>query len=65
MEMLEVYKEFAQINEGFVKVEKNTDLKLPECVKTPSKEDIEKINKKCAKGYGSFVTGYNELAVAA
>ena len=28
-------------------------------------EDIEKINKKCAKGYGSFVTGYNELAVAA
>lgn len=28
-------------------------------------EDINKINKKCAKGYGSFVTGYNELAVAA
>lgn len=45
MEMLEVYKEFAQINEGFVKVEKNTDLKLPECVKTPSKEDIEKIKR--------------------
>ena len=28
-------------------------------------EDINKINKKCATGYGSFVTGYNELAVAA
>ena len=28
-------------------------------------DDILKINKKCATGYGSFVTGYNELAVAA
>lgn len=43
MKMLEVYKEFAQMNEGFVKVSKNTDLKLPECVKTPSKEDLDTI----------------------
>ncbi|MCR5266102.1 MAG: hypothetical protein K6E29_05855 [Cyanobacteria bacterium RUI128] len=43
MAMLEVYKEFARMNEGFVKVEKNTDLKLPKEVKTPSKADLEKI----------------------
>ena len=43
MAMLEVYKEFAQINEGFVSVEKNTDLKSPEVVKTPNEEELEKI----------------------
>ena len=43
MEMLEIYKEFAQMNEGFVKTEKNTDLKLPSSVKTPSKAELETI----------------------
>lgn len=43
MAMLEVYKEFAVMNEGFVKTEKNTDLLLPKEVKTPSKEGLEKI----------------------
>ena len=43
MEMLEVYKEFAQMNEGFVKVQKNTELKLPKQIKTPSKEEINTI----------------------
>jgi hypothetical protein len=43
MEMLEVYKEFAQMNEGFVKVEKNTDIKLPESIKTPSETELKTI----------------------
>ena len=43
MEMLEIYKEFAQMNEGFVKTEKNTDLKLPSSVKTPSKNELNTI----------------------
>ena len=43
MEMLEIYKEFAQMNEGFVKTEKNTDLKLPTSVKTPSESELETI----------------------
>lgn len=43
MKMLEVYREFARMNEGFVKTEKNTDLMLPKSLKTPSKEDLTKI----------------------
>ena len=43
MAMLEVYKEFAVMNKGFVKVEKNTDIKLPDSVKTPTKEELETI----------------------
>jgi len=43
MEMLEIYKEFAQINKGFVSTKKNTDLKFPKEIKTPSKENLEKI----------------------
>ncbi len=41
--MLEVYKEFATMNEGFVKISKNTDLKIPKTLKSPSKEDLNKI----------------------
>ncbi len=43
MEMLEVYKEFAIMNEGFVKTEKNTDLLLPNKVKTPTSEELNTI----------------------
>lgn len=43
MEMLEVYKEFAIMNEGFVKTEKNTDLLLPKEVKTPTKDELNTI----------------------
>ena len=43
MAMLEVYKEFAVMNEGFIKVEKNTDIKLPDSVKTPTKAELEAI----------------------
>ena len=42
--MLEVYKEFAILNEGFVNTKKNTDLKLPNSLKTPSKEELETIH---------------------
>lgn len=43
MDMLEVYKEFAQMNEGFVNVRKNTDLKLPSALKTPSADELNTI----------------------
>ena len=45
MEMLEVYKEFAQMNEGFVKTQKNTDLKFPRSVKTPTADELGLIKK--------------------
>ena len=31
------------MNEGFVKTEKNTDLKLPSSIKTPDKNSLESI----------------------
>ncbi len=49
MEMLEIYKEFAQMNEGFVNVQKNTDLKLPKEVKSPNKEEINIIKETIDK----------------
>lgn len=45
MAMLEVYKEFAVMNEGFVKTEKNTDLKLPKELKTPTEDELKIIKK--------------------
>ena len=42
--ILELYKEFAKLNEGFVNTAKNTDIKLPGSIKQPSAEDAEKIN---------------------
>jgi len=45
MKMLEVYKEFAQINEGFINVKKNTDLKLPSEIKTPTKDELGTIKQ--------------------
>jgi hypothetical protein len=41
--MLEIYREFAVMNEGFVNIKKTTDLKLPKQIKTPSKEDLNTI----------------------
>lgn len=49
MNMLEIYKEFAQMNEGFVKTEKNTDLKLPSSIKTPDKNGLESIKSTIDK----------------
>ena len=49
VKLLNVYKEFLVLNEGFVKSEKNTDIKLPNEVKTEKaveyKELIEKVLK--------------------
>ena len=47
--MLEIYKKFAQMNEGFVNVQKNTDLKLPKEVKSPNKEEINIIKETIDK----------------
>lgn len=59
MHILEVYKEFAVMNEGFIKVEKTTDLLLPNCLKTPSKEELDKIKTTIDK---VIQTGdFNEL----
>lgn len=41
IEMLEIYKEFAQMNEGFVKVEKNTDIKFPKSIKMPNEDELK------------------------
>ena len=43
MAMLEVYKEFAQMNKGFTETKKNTDLLLPDVLKTPSAEELKTI----------------------
>lgn len=42
-DMLEIYKEFAIMNEGFVNIKKNSDLKLPSILKTPSKDELARI----------------------
>lgn len=41
--MLGTYRAFAVMNEGFVNIKKTTDLKLPEDIKKPSKEELETI----------------------
>ena len=41
--MLGTYRAFAVMNEGFVNIKKTSDLKLPENIKKPSKEDLETI----------------------
>lgn len=45
LEMLNIYKEFAELNEGFVHTEKNTDLKLPPAVKTPTESELKQIKE--------------------
>lgn len=42
-DMLNVYRSFAVMNEGFVKIQKNTDLKFPKQIKTPTSQELEKI----------------------
>ncbi len=38
------YNEFSEINKGFTETRNTIDLKLPANLKTPSKEELEKIN---------------------
>lgn len=49
MEMLKTYKEFALLNEGFVTITKNTELKLPSTVKTPNNKELENIKNTIDK----------------
>jgi len=43
LKMLGIYKDFAQINQGFVNTKTNNDLKLPDSIKTPSDKDLQSI----------------------
>ncbi len=42
--ILVTYNEFMEINKGFTETRSTADLKLPENLKTPSEEELEKIN---------------------
>ena len=41
---LEIYKEFITLNKGFVNTKTTSDIIIPTCLKTPTKDDLEKIN---------------------
>ena len=43
MEILEVYKDFAKLNQGFVNTKKNTDLIFPDAIKNPTKDELNTI----------------------
>ena len=49
LKVLDVYREFLKVNEGFVKVQTTTDVKLPESLKTPSADDLQKILEEIEK----------------
>ena len=42
-EMLQIYREFAVMNEGFVNIKKTSDLKMPSAIKTPNAEELKTI----------------------
>ena len=43
LKVLDAYREFLKVNEGFVKVQTTTDVKLPESLKTPTSKDLQLI----------------------
>ena len=49
LKVLDVYREFLKVNEGFVKVQTTTDVKLPECLKKTSAEDLQEILEEIEK----------------
>lgn len=49
LKVLDVYREFLKVNEGFVKVQTTTDVKLPESLKTPSADDLQEILEEIEK----------------
>lgn len=49
LKVLDVYREFLKVNEGFVKVQTTTDVKLPESLKTPTADDLQKILEEIEK----------------
>ena len=61
MAMLEIYKEFAQLNEGFVAIETNKDIKLPHSLKKPTSDELKIIKKTIddvvSTGYFGMLNG--------
>lgn len=49
IKIIDAYREFLKVNEGFVKTQKTNDLSIPLIIKTPSKEDLELILKEINK----------------
>lgn len=49
LKVLDAYREFLKVNEGFVKVQTTTDVKLPESLKTPSADDLQEILEEIEK----------------
>lgn len=45
MTMLEIYRDFAHINQGFTKIKKNTEIQLPNSVKTPTENELKIIKE--------------------
>ncbi len=43
IKILDAYKEFLKINEGFVKTQNTTDVKLPDCLKNVEGNDLNEI----------------------
>ncbi|MBD5403338.1 hypothetical protein HDR58_11160 [bacterium] len=46
IDILNLYKEFLTLNCGFVNTNSTNDVQLPAKIKTPAKEELEKINNK-------------------
>lgn len=49
IKIAELYKEFLEINKGFVDTEKNTDIKLPKNLKTDNAEKFKSVIDKALK----------------
>ncbi len=46
VKILELYKEFLTLNEGFINTKTTNDVKLPKSFRTPSKNELEEIHEK-------------------
>ena len=49
VKLLDTYREFLRLNEGFVKVQTTTDVKLPESLKAVSEDDLKEIFENIEK----------------
>ena len=43
IKILDAYKEFLKANEGFIKTQNTTDVKLPDCLKNVEENDLDEI----------------------
>lgn len=62
LNILEKYKEFLTLNEGFINSQKTDDIKLPDNLKTPSKKDLETLTEKVKQivESGNFTDFYED-----